>query len=124
MTLTGGRKAAYDRAYRAAHYAPRAAYQTAYRAAHQEQVRANRVAYTAANRAVIRDAKAASGCVDCGERDPIVLDFDHVRGRKVRNVGMMYSSSTAALLAEIAKCEVRCANCHRRATHSRRQKAA
>jgi hypothetical protein len=54
----------------------------------------------------------------CGESDPIVLEFDHVRGEKKYNVGnMVYGHySMATLKAEIAKCEVRCANCHRRRT--------
>jgi hypothetical protein len=61
-------------------------------------------------------------CVDCGEPDPIVLEFDHVRGEKLYNVGDIprQACGMATLLAEIAKCEVRCANCHRRATHARR----
>ena len=57
-------------------------------------------------------------CVDCGEADPLVLEFDHVRGVKSGNISQMmaYCVSEARLLEEIAKCEVRCANCHRRVT--------
>ena len=57
-------------------------------------------------------------CVDCGETDPIVLEFDHVRGEKVNALSNMVRRqfSIAALDAEVAKCEVRCANCHKRKT--------
>jgi hypothetical protein len=57
-------------------------------------------------------------CVDCGEADPVVLEFDHVRGIKVASVSRMVNIVVALplLKAEIAKCEVRCANCHRRRT--------
>ncbi len=57
-------------------------------------------------------------CVDCGERDPLVLDFDHVRGIKLSGISnMMWSGwSVKSLLEEIEKCDVRCANCHRRKT--------
>lgn len=57
-------------------------------------------------------------CVDCGESDPVVLEFDHVQGNKKTEVGrMVYDSYLwAAVLSEIEKCEVRCANCHRRKT--------
>lgn len=50
--------------------------------------------------------------------DPRVLDFDDVRGVKRREVGRMASAPVgeAVLRAEIAKCEVRCVNCHRRRT--------
>lgn len=55
-------------------------------------------------------------CIDCGETDVTVLDFDHFGG-KLFNVsaGLRYRN-WEAVLAEIAKCEVRCANCHRRRT--------
>lgn len=56
-------------------------------------------------------------CVECGESAPVVLDFDHVRGVKVGNVcDLMRRGRWSAVEAEIAKCEVRCANCHRRKT--------
>jgi hypothetical protein len=60
-------------------------------------------------------------CVDCGEADPIVLDFDHVRGKKLCNVSHLLSGtpSLKRIQAEIDKCEVRCANCHRRVTAQR-----
>jgi hypothetical protein len=57
-------------------------------------------------------------CVDCNEDDILVLEFDHVRGVKRAAVGVMANAgaSIESLKAEIAKCEVRCANCHRRKT--------
>lgn len=58
--------------------------------------------------------KAEQGCADCGIKDPRVLEFDHVRGNKAGNVSVMVSHGLAwaRILEEIAKCEVRCANCH------------
>jgi len=53
-------------------------------------------------------------CTDCGQRFPAcAMDFDHVTGRKIANVGDMLTRGLARLRAEIAKCEVVCANCHR-----------
>lgn len=64
--------------------------------------------------AVLRGQK----CIDCGEADPVVLDFDHVRGKKRKDVTLMVNSgfSWKNIVKEIAKCEVRCSNCHRRRT--------
>ena len=58
-------------------------------------------------------------CVDCGEPDPIVLEFDHVTGEKRFQIGDAVSGSTRSwslIFSEIEKCEVRCANCHKRKT--------
>ena len=54
-------------------------------------------------------------CVDCGEDNPIVLEFDHVRENKVRTISKMVGngSKIQTILSEMEKCEIRCANCHR-----------
>lgn len=53
-------------------------------------------------------------CTDCGRRFvPWAMDFDHVRGEKLANVGSLVHGPTEVLLAEVAKCEVVCSNCHR-----------
>lgn len=59
-------------------------------------------------------------CVDCGETNPVVLEFDHVRGEKDFHIGKAstYNISLRRLQAEIDKCEVRCANCHRKKTYA------
>jgi hypothetical protein len=60
-------------------------------------------------------------CVDCGEDDSRVLQFDHVRGVKHGDVAQMVISgySWNRILEEIAKCEIVCANCHSKRTAQR-----
>jgi hypothetical protein len=71
------------------------------------------------------DALTAAGCVDCGTRELVVLEFDHV-GPKGCNVTMLGWSETSLerIRAEIERCEVRCCNCHRRKTAARRRRRA
>ncbi len=62
---------------------------------------------------------AGQSCVDCGETDQVVLDFDHIdRERKRQTIYRLVHEaySWAAILVEIEKCQIRCANCHRRRT--------
>lgn len=73
-------------------------------------------------RSFVWDYLASHPCVDCGESDPVVLEFDHVKGEKVKNITDMASAgySPDAIAREISKCVVRCANCHRRRTSKQR----
>jgi hypothetical protein len=59
----------------------------------------------------------AHPCVDCGEDDIVVLDFDHRNSsQKEKCISQVFAScwSIKKLSAEISKCDIRCANCHRR----------
>jgi hypothetical protein len=56
-------------------------------------------------------------CTECGETDPVVLEFDHLEDKKFNISKKFLGASTwDDLLREIQKCEVVCANCHRRRT--------
>ncbi len=62
---------------------------------------------------------SAHPCVDCGETDILVLEFDHRdKSRKSKAVSRIIrtTGSLEQLIEEISKCDVRCANCHRRKT--------
>ncbi len=77
-----------------------------------------------ASRNKIRDQNAQKvfeylanhSCVNCGESDPIVLEFDHRnRNDKIENISNLVThSSWERVESEIQKCDVLCANCHRR----------
>lgn len=77
-----------------------------------------RVKIKVANRANIVRYLLSHPCVDCGETDLRVLEFDHVAGKKVCSIGKMLTDTVlwSGILNEINKCVVRCANCHRKRT--------
>jgi hypothetical protein len=70
------------------------------------------------NRQYLWDYYLTHPCEDCGEDDPVVLELDHIRGEKVAGVSQLVHNtrSIATIQREIDKCEVVCANCHRRRT--------
>lgn len=79
--------------------------------------RKNQRRYRAENRARMLEYLSDKECIDCGESDPVVLELDHVRGTKDFDVARMLSGNGwDRILQELAKCDVRCANCHRRKT--------
>ena len=81
--------------------------------------RANQKRYKI-GRALILEAKS-SGCVDCGYNEhPAALDLDHRPGvDKKFELALGHNRSAAAIKAELAKCDVVCANCHRIRTFKR-----
>ncbi len=72
---------------------------------------------------LLAEYKLAKGCVRCGYREhPHALQFDHLSEFKKRaDVSSMKNWSLDVLWAEIAKCQVVCANCHAIETEKRRQ---
>jgi len=60
--------------------------------------------------------KSLMGCALCDEDDPRCLDYHHVHPKKKKfSIGSVSSSiPTKAIMIEISKCIVVCANCHRK----------
>lgn len=68
----------------------------------------------------LTEFKQSKGCADCGESNPIVLDFDHLKDKKYNVSRMIHDGfSWKAISKEMEKCEVVCANCHRIRTYNR-----
>lgn len=91
-----------------------------YRKHHEEQV-ARTAANMRAKKEAIRELKSRP-CTDCGGVFHwYVMDFDHVRGEKLGGVSALLQNgkSLSKLMAEIAKCDLVCSNCHRLRTWNR-----
>jgi len=73
------------------------------------------------NREFILSYFKSHHCVDCGESNPVVLDFDHIGNNKSIDVSLMVwqTHSIKSIECEISKCEIRCSNCHRIVTAKR-----
>lgn len=73
------------------------------------------------DRLYFQQIKLARGCADCGFRGhPAALEFDHLPGAvKLYRIAAMAGLKRELVDAEIAKCEVVCANCHRVRTANR-----
>mgnify|MGYP003383010847 CR=1 FL=1 len=91
-----------------------------YQKADKSQIQDNRRRRTEIAKQYVWDYLSTHPCIDCGEADPVVLEFDHVRGNKKLAVTQLVSDgySLNVVEAEIAKCVVRCKNCHWRRHHS------
>jgi hypothetical protein len=83
--------------------------------AYNKRSRAYKERVLAENTALISAYLSIHPCVDCGQVDIRVLEFDHMIGQKLRSIADLLTSGATwpVIEAEIAKCEVRCANCHR-----------
>ena len=88
---------------------------------HNALIRARNKRLRTERRHLMLEFLSSHPCVDCGETDPLVLEFDHLRDKNF-NVSEMISRgdfSWESILREIEKCDVVCANCHRRRTYHR-----
>lgn len=98
--------------------------QKEYRRRHYEKNKGKILGQVSKRKQELRDyiwsVKCKAFCMDCDESDPVVLEFDHLRDKEF-NVGkavdLGYSRERVA--REIEKCDIVCANCHRRRTFGR-----
>jgi len=79
-----------------------------------KKAKINNKVYKEYNRNKLFKYLTGKSCADCGETDPITLDFDHVKGAKKFAIPNGETYSWKTVLLEIDKCEIRCANCHRK----------
>lgn len=74
-------------------------------------------------KAWLEELKAETSCADCDQYYPACcMDFDHIRGKKSFGIANGAGRDRQVVLAEIAKCELVCANCHRIRTYLRNRK--
>jgi hypothetical protein len=88
---------------------------------HIQSVKANSDSYRNQAREYVYQYLSNHPCVECGETDPIVLEFHHL-GNKEAEIAAMVGQGTSLekIIKEIEKCEVLCGNCHKRKTAKER----
>ena len=92
-----------------------------WRKANPEAYKATYTAEFEKRRQILLNARA-NGCKTCDEKDPACLDFHHRDpNTKEGHIGEFRKFGMKRLLAEIAKCDVLCANCHRKHHRDARQ---
>lgn len=86
-----------------------------WRKANPEAYKRQYTAEAVAKKKLLDDARVG-GCIRCGEKDVACLDFHHRNGKedKLGHIGVIRKFGRDRILAEIAKCDVLCANCHRK----------
>lgn len=84
---------------------------------HIARVHKSTVCARRAAAAALREYLRGRACVDCGEDDPRVFEFDHIRDKTAEVSVLVHTGQPWSVIeTEIGKCEIRCANCHRRRT--------
>lgn len=87
------------------------------KAHHIENVQDRRNRLREENREYVLNYLSTHPCENCGETDPVVLEFHHV-GEKEDSVSRLIyrAESLVRLIEEISRCRVLCSNCHKRVT--------
>lgn len=96
-----------------------------YQLEHIEEIKARHKELFMQKLHIILYIKSITPCADCHKIFPTQsMDFDHARGSKIDDISRMIrrTYSVDSLLAEIEKCDVVCANCHRMRTTQRPRK--
>jgi hypothetical protein len=86
----------------------------------KEERRRHRAAQRKENAEYLRKVKEADPCIDCKEHYPYyVMDYDHRDETTKKNdvSSIANQLSLKMVKEEIAKCDLVCANCHRKRTH-------
>ena len=111
-----------SRLYRVRHPDKSAEARKKWRAKNPRKVKEMSRRQYARSKAIIDEIRRNAECVDCGNPDDRVLDFDHVpeRGKKLRNVTNA-SLGVIKREEELKKCDIVCANCHRIREYERRE---
>lgn len=79
----------------------------------RSRVRPDKTARKLERRRFILEYKSTHPCIDCGESDPVCLQFDHRDpSQKEGEAHEWLKWKMERILAEMAKCDIRCANCH------------
>lgn len=80
---------------------------------HNIAIHANSKRYEHILREFVYEYLSTHPCIDCGETNIVVLEFDHLENKlyAISNL-LRLGAKLGRLEAEIAKCEVRCSNCH------------
>lgn len=84
---------------------------------HKAHVKKRRKEWAAFMQREVDNLKSTTGCIRCGENDSCCLDYHHIDpSTKVDQVSNLIRNKRCreVILAEIAKCECLCANCHRK----------
>ena len=88
---------------------------------HLEQVKARKHEARNIAREYVWNYLSTHPCVECGENDPVVLEFHHRHGKDKAVSEMVTGGYPASTIqGEIDKCDVLCANCHRKKTMAER----
>jgi hypothetical protein len=83
----------------------------------RSRIDANHRKHIAETREKVNQIKHSAGCKFCPETEPVCLDFHHLdKATKTKSISTLITNHATwqAILDEIAKCVVSCANCHRK----------
>lgn len=85
---------------------------------HKQTIYERKIKIKIRNQKLVFEYLMKHPCMDCGETNPLTLEFDHLNDKR-KEVSFLLANgySWRILKREIEKCEVRCASCHAIKTH-------